>query len=264
MLLGASYKFVKEVIMLLASAVLHSARITLADQAVIRWPNSDLLSFLNDGLSALAIKTDFSKEKVYIAVEHNIAKYDISDIAIKIDEVRYLNKPMEAKRGPQMDQISTTWEDDIGLEPKYVIFDNMRPGTFKIYPKVTEGAANIIVQNSPYGGLIDIECTDELASIPSIDNIAFSDIKYLSIYYTAKPPTITDISNSIDIGSVWLPALSAYVAGMALMSDKDTQSRNMGAEQLSLFSSYVDSYDEKEKMQNNSMTVRFMGYRGFQ
>lgn len=250
--------------MLQVSEVFNSARIVLADKGKVRWTEDDLIDFLNDALDNLAINSNYTKTRSYIEIENGIAIYDISDYAITIDRVEYLNSVLVAKSAEEMDKLDLTWVDTEGTTPQFVIFDNLPEGSFRIYPRITAGAANIITQNQLYGGLIDITCVDDLYNLPASDNLAFQDSKYLVVHYTAKPQRITSVNDTIDIMPSWKGALVAFITGMALRADKDTQSRQFGAEQLSIYDAYLKRVSTIISTASNSMQVRTIPYRGFQ
>ena len=250
--------------MLSVSDILVSARDILADQGKVRWSDEQLIRLLNDALDNLAINSNYSKARSYIEVEENITIYDLTDYAISIDRVEYIGTPLLAKSSEEMDRLDSRWLETTGLEPKYVIFDNLRQGSFRIYPRISSGAANIITQNSPYGGLIDITCVDDLLNLPSSDNLAFTDTKYLTVYYTKKPEVITNITDTVEIGATWKAAIAAFISGMALRADKDTQSRAFGMEQLAIYDRYLAKATSLESRASNTAYMRTFEYRGFQ
>lgn len=249
--------------MITASEVITDVRDVLADTGGTRYSDALLLRLLNEAVRNFVISTRFLKQKAFIAIEQGITVYNMSAYAITIDRVQYLNKALEVKTEEEMDIINPDWELEVGLEPKYVIFDNLQAGTFKIYPKVFETAADIITQNQAYGGLIDITITDDLLYLPGITNIAFNAVKYLAVYYIEAPATITQLTDTIKLNKVWIPALVAYVSGQALRLDSDAQSRQFGAEQLSIYDRYVSRAKAQDANINNTMSIPNTGYKGF-
>lgn len=249
--------------MVLASDIITSARDILADPSASRYSNEVLIRLLNDGLKNFALATKFSRQKAFIAIEENISVYDMSTYAISIDRVQYLNKVLEAKTEEEMDLIDINWELSIGDEPKYVIFSNMRKGVFKIYPRVVDLTAEIIDQNQVYGALIDLTITDDLLYLPGITNIAFNAVKYLAVYYTETPPTVTGITSEIRMNQIHIPALAAYISGQALRLDKDSQNRSFGAEQLAIYGDYVKVFNEEGQTSNNTFAKPSIAYKGF-
>jgi len=135
---------------MLASDVLISARDVLSDQGKKRWTDETLFRLLNEGISNFTIHTSYAKSRLYITLEAGVTKYDLSPYAINIDRVNYLNMVLEAKSEEEMDRININWEDDVGEEPKYVIFENLRQGIFRIYPKVENLATEVVSQNQVF------------------------------------------------------------------------------------------------------------------
>lgn len=248
--------------MILTSDVLTAARDVLADVDKTRWPDTTLIRILNEGIANFTITTKHAKSRLYLSLETNIGKYDISDYAINIERVMYLNRVLEAKSTTEMDKINLYWEDEIAAEPRYVIFDTLRPGVFKVYPKIMAGIGPVVSQNQVYGALIDIGFTDDVFSLPTFTSIEQGVNKYLVIDYIEKPELVSDLTDSIDIHEMYRPALIAYVSGQALRLDGDAQNRQFGAEQIQIYSSYVDKVIKNESSVNNTFHARTTAYRG--
>lgn len=245
--------------------ILLNVRDVLADHNKHRWSDDTLLRLFNQGLKNFITQTKVLKLKSYIPIETNTAIYDMSPYAISIDRIQYLDKVLIGKTEEELDKINIEWQSVVGTEPKNVIFDNVKKGVFRIYPKVTESTLNNVVQNQPYGILIDIVMTDDLAHIPEFDNIAFEAVKYLTVYYIGKPKVVTlDTEDSeLDLDDEYDDAMVAYISGQALRLDADTQNRAFGAEQLSIYNSYVMTATKKESESNNTFVNREIPYKGF-
>jgi len=248
---------------MLVSDVLTSVRDILADSSKARWPDATLIRLLNDGINNFVLQTSFAKAKAYIELEQEIAVYDISSYAIGIDRIQYISTILAAKTEEEMDLINPLWEDEVGEEPKYIIFENLRQGVFKVYPKVIAGAANVTVQNQVYGGLIDISFTDGTLQLPNLSNIAFTDTKYLTVYYVERPTAMATLTDVVKINEVYKAALVAYISGQALRLDQDTLNRQFGAEQLKIYDTYVAQALSKDAKANNTFHNRQTSYKGF-
>lgn len=249
---------------MIVSEVLVSTRDILNDPTGKRWDDTVLIRLLNDCISNFTLLTNYAKSRVFIGIETGISTYDLSSYAISIERVSYLNTILEAKSQEEMDFINPLWEDDIGEIPKYVIFDNLRQGIFKLYPKIITATANCITQNQAYGGLIDISITDDLLLLPSLTTIAFGTNKYLSVYYIEKPATLTKVTDIISIPEIYKAAIVSYISGQALRLDQDTINRAFGAEQLKIYDSFVAKALSKEAKSNNTFHNRQIAYKGFQ
>ena len=247
------------------TSILDRARRVLSDKDKTRWSDADLLETLNEGLESFILQTETLKLRSYIAIENNISLYDISTYAMSIKRVSYLNKVLEPKTYKEMDTISPLWDDNTGTEPKYVIFNNLKSSTFKIYPKVPSGMANIVTANSAYGALIDVEVIDDLFQIPTAEEIEVDIAKYLLVYYIGKPNTVTidtlDVTMQID--SKYDTALVAYITAQHLLFDQDTLSRELGLNQASIFTGYVAEAKVNESTSNNTFASYITTYRRF-
>jgi hypothetical protein len=244
--------------------ILSKTRKILADKDKQRYSDEDLISLLNDALINWGVFTGTLKLRSYIPIEANTALYDMSPYCFNINRIQYGSKVLIAKTEEEMDRINILWQDEVGNEPKYIIFDNLKQGLFRIYPKVEDVTLNNITQNSLYGGLIDISITDDLLQIPSIDNISFTDVKYLTIFYVGKPRTVTMSStdDELDIDMIYDLALVSYISGQALRLDVDSQNRAFGTEQLQSFMGLATEAKKKETLNNNNFIAREVAYRG--
>lgn len=246
--------------------ILDNVRDILSDEDKQRWTDAKLLRLFNEGLKTWVIGTGTHKTRGYIPLEVNTALYDMSPYSFNIDRIQYMNIALEAKTEEEMDAIEDNWQDTVGPEPLYVIFSNYKQGLFRIYPKVTELAADNITYNSLYGALIDIEIVDELLQIPQIDNLLFGTTKYLVVFYTGKPSTVTltTADAELNINPLYDIAITSYISGQALRLDADTLNRAFGAEQLQYFTALVTRAKTKEAVSNNSLSLREVKYKGFQ
>lgn len=245
--------------------ILLNTRDVLADHSKQRWTDDTLIRLFNQGLKSFVMQAKTLKQRSYLPVEVNTAIYDMSPYSLYIDRIEYMHQVLEGKTEEQMDRIEKDWPLTVGDKPKFVVFDNLKQGVFRIYPKVVDGAINNVNQNQPYGILIDIEVTDDLLMVPQIDDIAFQGRKFLVVFYIGKPRevTIETEDEDLDIQEHWDDALVAYISGQALRLDADTLNRQFGAEQLGIFNSYVAKATIGESEANNTFVVREIPYKGF-
>jgi len=245
------------------TTILTKARKLLADRDSKRWSDQDLLDELNDGLSNFILHTKSLKLRIGISLETNVGIYNMGSYASSIERVQYLNKALKPKLSSQMDLIDSEWQDTTGDEPRFVIFDKYQNSEFRIYPKPTKDAADIIIQNSLFGGLIDISITDEITILPDLDNIASSINKFLVVYYIGRPRllNITSLDTDVDLHPSYDQALVHYIVGQCLLYDQDSMSSELGLKQLSMYESYVDKVKKKESKNNSAYSEYVTEYR---
>lgn len=249
--------------MVLASEIITSVRDVLSDPSAKRYSNELLLRLLNEGLKNFAIATSFSKQKIMVALEVGISTYDLSSYSINIDRIQYMGRKLPVKSEEEMDKISPDWYNHTGTEPLYIIFSNMRHGTFRIYPTLTE--SNIVIdQNQVYGGLIDISLNEDIIQLADIADIAFSVPYYLVVFCTAIPTKVVALTDEIMLSAIHIPAITAYVSGQAFRVDQDAQNRSIGAEQLTIYNDYVLAAKANDQTANNSAATPTIPYIGFQ
>jgi len=234
----------------------------LSDPGADRYSHEILMRYLASGVNDFLLRTTCSKSILYIALENNVAVYKIQDYSQKILRVEFKGKALVVKTSTDMDAINSSWQDEEALEPRYVVFDNLPLGAFRIYPKVTSSGIIPVTANSPYGGLIDIDATDELFNLPSAEDIEQTIPEYFTVVYVKKQTPIA-LDSSLFIDSMYDDALVYYVSGMALRADADTQNRAFGNEQINMYDSYVRLASVNESLNNNTLTPRTTEYKGF-
>lgn len=243
--------------------ILLKIRDVLADHQKQRWSDDTLLRLLNEGINNFILQTKTLKLRSYIPIETNKTVYDMSPYASSIDRVQYMDQVLIAKTEEEMDRYKIDWLSDEGETPKFVIFDNLKQGSFRLYPKIVGNTINNIVQNQVYGGLIDVDINESLYMNPQFSSAAFQGYKQLIVCYVGKPNLVDLESTEIEIDNVYEPAIVAYVSGQALRLDSDTLNRDFGAEQLSIYKGYVDQAKSREAESNNTFINREIHYRGF-
>lgn len=245
-------------------SIYNRIRTNLNDQNEVRWPEPDIISSINEGILDFITRTKTLKSRLYIELEKNVNLYDVKDYAVDVIKVQFLNKTLGVKTEKDMTNINILWEDIVGLEVKYVIFDDLNKGEFKTYPRVSELTANIITSNSDYGALIDINTDSEIFNLINAEDIAQSVNKYLTVFIVKRPEIITlaTIDSVMELDANYDTAIVFYVTGMLLRGDSDAQNRSFSAEQLLLYEGYVKNGSSSSEKSNNSINNRVTQYNG--
>tara|TARA_B110000211_G_scaffold234725_1_gene305884 strand:+ start:1148 stop:1882 length:735 start_codon:yes stop_codon:yes gene_type:complete len=213
---------------MLASFILDASRFILSDQLKTRWSDARLIQLLNDGLKDVSMQTDFFVSEVLLTLLNNVTTYDISDRAVRISRIQYLedNLPFISRTG--MDRIHSNWETATGTVPTKIIYTEQSVGKFTVYPIVANSQNDNIVQTTQYGIITDISYSDTQPIIATTGVTA----GYLRVFYSKKHIDITAITDTIDMNEFIVEPLSHFVAGKALRDNMDTQSRSVGQEEL--------------------------------
>jgi len=245
--------------------LLAKARVILADPNSTRYSDTSLLYHVNSGINNFLSSTKVSKSKLFVFLETGISTYKIQDFSQSIESIRRNDKLLPVKTVSEMDAMDPTWLSTEGTELKYAILEGLPLGTFILYPRITAGVSSVVSSNQPYGTLIDIDVTEELAVIPGDTNLeAIPD--YVVVTYIKKQPTITISTADEDLvlDGFYDDAILYYTTGMALRNDADTQNRAFGNEQITIYGTYVKEAKVRESLNNNTMSPRTTEYRGFE
>lgn len=245
--------------------ILTNVRDILDDPNKTRWSDEKLLRILNSGIKDFVLNTECLKDRLFLQLAVNTATYDLSNYVLKFNRVQFMESVIESKKHSEMDQLSTTWQTDTGPEVKYVIFDTLKEGSIRVYPIPTVGD-EIIVQNQVYGALIDIYVNDDIFKIPSLVNADEGMTNYLVCNIVRKPNivTINTIDTDMEIDSMYDKALEYFISGHCLRMDTDANNRQFGAEQLQLYSQYINKSSDMVGKASHSVDIRTIPYRGFQ
>ena len=250
---------------MIASDIIQKVRYTISDPNSERWTDNRLLSLLNDALLDLALTTRLYNAVKFLQLFKNSAIYSLADIAIKIERVEYLDKPLEKFSYRLMDEtFGANWQTEESDTPTHIAYDLRKSAEFKVYPIPTLGAVNTTISNSNFGIITDINYEDVQVVIGegSGDIDAPNLVNYLKVYYIAEPVKLTALTDTLDpvIDRTMLSTLAHYVAGMALRDNMDTQNRAMANEEIALYENKKQMFTN-EKMVNNVKKVRTTGYR---
>lgn len=244
--------------------IISDTRVVLGDPNGLRYPTDTLISLVNQALRRICLAANLLKTKSYVKLENNTAIYNLSPYALKIDRIEYLDKNIELKDSIELDKLDPDWHNTTGDTVQYIVMDNTSNGKFYIYPKLTNNVLNNITSNSLYGGIIDITVTDGLFELP-VDTIGSYSYKYLTVYYTKKPDTVTidTTDEEFEVDSAIDDAIMYFVTGFALRLDNDTLNRQFGVEQLQLFETSMTELKNKQSNSNNNLNYKEIPYKGF-
>lgn len=243
--------------------IISNVRIDLGDEQSTRYSNDILIRHLNTAINEFILGTKCLKERLYVGLNTSSAIYDLRPYAIEFIRAEYNNRNIEAKSFTELDAIDKDWQVTIGDSVKYITFDHLSKGMFRIYPRVS-GAMNIVTQNQLYGGLIDITIGDDDYQIPSIEDVTENIEQYLVLYIVKKHGTVTlsTEDSSLEIPTEYDMALENYIKAMCLRSDTDALNRAYGNECLQLYLGYVEAAKVSETNVHNTIQDRIITYRG--
>ena len=245
------------------ASIIDNARVTLSDTNKTRYLDPVLLKYLNDGLTDFVLNTKILKERIFLELNPTTTIYDLSPNVLEFLRFQFQTKVIPVLSQEELDRLNLTWQDDTGDEVKCVTLSDMRKGWLRIYPRVTTGP-DAIVQNSLYGGLIDISLDDDNYQIPSITDVDSSIKNYLVVFAVKKPKVVTLLTTDaeLELGSEYDLALEYYITARALRSDTDALNRNYGTEQLQLYNNYIAEASLSNSVGNQSVGDRVVDYRG--
>lgn len=139
---------------MIASDIIGRARIVLNDLDAIRWPDAEMLGWINDGQRVIClVRPDASVSNVTLALAGGTKQQIPSDGLRLLDVVRNVGGTGRAVRMTDRDVLDTqnpTWHADAASATiKNYVYDNRDPKTFYVYPPASGASIEIIYSKNP-------------------------------------------------------------------------------------------------------------------
>ncbi len=259
--------------------ILENVRDMVGDADGDRWSDAVLLRSLNRGQQEIAVNANLLRDKEGQPLRRGIYLYDTPLDCYRPKRFTLNSEKVILKSHDEMDEeYSATWEETEG-EADLIVYDKLNWDNFRVYPivetsflelsftvvvapqvpesssPVAYGIVTLVSDytfSSPYGLYADFDTDDyqqyydligELEETGDEDHgivIVIEDASVeLMTYYTKNPAKITATTDSLEISKVWDTALEYFMAGKALLNNKDTQDRQLGDNFMSLFGAKV-------------------------
>ncbi|HEC26697.1 MAG TPA: hypothetical protein ENI67_04725 [Gammaproteobacteria bacterium] len=248
--------------------ILERSRDSLADPNKERWTDARLLRLADEAQKIICIKAKLLRTKTIIALVSNQAEYQLPANFLALSRVLDSvgdKLPFVSHEGADRDY-GTSWETQIGSTIKAVIYDKLDFMRFKVYPipsiASTATLDTLATLSSPYGVLVDGSDTAGAAILIDyygiVSNVVRTDgpvvftslygvttgltrstYSDMTVYYYRRPAAIIDTSTNLEIGELFDRAMKFYIAGMALLDDRDIQNVTLGKKKLDFFYSEV-------------------------
>ncbi len=214
----------------------------------------------------IALTTRLYSASGYIRLNKNTSVYDISSFAAKIERVEHLNVPLDMVSFSDLDaKLGHGWQDLTSKNLQYIIYDLKRSCEFRLYPIPEIGSYDNISSNSNYGIVTSLNYIEvDMEVTGSYGDINPEDIgDYLKIYYIKSPKLLVGIDDILDvvIDRTTVSALANYISGYAFRDNMDTQNRQVGNEEISLFELKKQNL-MGERMTGNVSDKTTSAYRG--
>jgi hypothetical protein len=203
--------------------IISNVRTSIADKDKNRWSDDDLMLFLNRGIEEICQIAKAYKIKTYLAIQSGISTYDLRDTFYTFTRIEYNDIEVDKKTTKELFRLDSSWKTAVGSDIKFITFDNLPIGVFRIYP-IIEDTISPITQNSLYGGLIDITTSDDVINAANLEDLPTSATKYLTCYGLGKHTklTITSIDEDFKLDSIFDNKLVDFITGKCFETDSDS------------------------------------------
>jgi hypothetical protein len=238
---------------MLVSELITSVRYKVGDSQSKKWTGPRILDLINEGLDDMSRKAHICKVSTAIP----LVPYQ-RELVIPDDNFRELlrfkinGKLIRLVPFDEID-IKDNWQNDVGEDISLVMYDKQNVKHLTLYPLLSETSTDYDALNDATGLLIDVPnidrdylfgiitsvATDDTVTPENVYNPTSSDEygSYTSIQdtfviaeltYSAKPTTVVDVTDTLDLDESFKQTLVYYVSGMLLLDDNRTESVNKG------------------------------------
>ena len=192
------------------SEITSSAAIALQDEDHVRWPLTELYRWINQGAAEIVLRRPAAR-----SLTEDVPLVLGTLQKIPSGGIELLDIPRNAAGGPVrlidrqlLDDTVPTWHT---MKPaasiKHYSFDERTPTTFYVYPPAREGIA-------------------------------------VQMLYSAAPPEIAGIDESIDLDRAYLGPMVSYVLYRAYAKDAETGNAQLAVAHLGAFNDALGSQNE--------------------
>lgn len=189
---------------ILVSDILARVRSTLLDAAAQGWTNTELISYLNGGMTQIvALKPDANPVSLNMALDPGVEQVLPDDGVLFLDCLRnHAGDSVTVEAAHEFVRTHTTWPTDAPGATRYVLFDPRFPRTFHVYPPADSG-------------------------------------RRLPIFYGALAPRVDATTDEIGLPNTFETALWAFVVGSAYAKNSKRQDLTKADQFMKLFAQSV-------------------------
>lgn len=246
------------------SDILLRVRDRLNDPGKDRWSDELLLRLLTDALRDIAVHTKFFYDTAFIDLNYGQAEYSLPDNFYQLKAIIY--------DGRELPIVSTDWmnytfglnwrEETTTLAFTHVVKEHLDAPNLQLYPRpfienvtsaqsvddfgITVGVDDYTV----YGDYGVIGTVADSMWLDIVDDFGVLDAMYSSLVtftaiYNKQIENIVTVDDQLPIGPIFDTALKSYIIAHALLNDMDSENRNAGASELSLYARELNRITEQ-------------------
>lgn len=213
--------------------VISAVRRRLGDDRKERWQDEALILYTSLCQNDICIFTNYHRRFYNMPLYDSQLVYNLPTDCIRVERLEYECKffPVESRNSI----------DRGAAEYPCALKDNLQYGQIEIH---MEEACDVLSNElkDSYGvttQVTDSHCTlaDSFGVVSSVDDIFNPNpgaaepeevIGYIKVYYSAVPPIVKGVDDTLVVPDMWISAFIHYVCGMALQDDNDANNIQRG------------------------------------
>lgn len=256
--------------------IIDRARDALADPRKERYPDPRLDRLIDEAQVAIVRHARSLSTTIYLPLTTGVATYRAPSDSYLISRITYNARALALKSHEEMDSLAADWEDHLGEDPKYIVYDKQDPRFFRVYPTPDASSVNTnlyglvaVTAPPPFGVIRFTPAGESLAVSAYIDGdllkplqntaglaTVLSSGKYLQVYFVRRPPKVSE-TQDLEVLEAFDTAIKYYVVGAALRDDRDAQNRMLGNEELARFSQELELSKQFAAMDNLAVDTQY-------
>lgn len=261
--------------------LLRKVRIRLHDLDKNRWSDEDLLSVLQDALNDIAVHTRIFKTSYVIDLFYGQYLYTMPDEYFELQRAIYAGKPLPViSQEEAVHMFGHDWRShSTTSELSHLIKTDIQQDAIQVYPRpyikeldlaefepdvfgFEEGIATYttVGEYGIAGTLADaayLDATDEYGVISEMKSK-----QTIILQYTKRPQGPISLEGTIPLPNIFDNALKSYIIAHSLLNDLDSENRQAGASELSLYSRELERMQESSANHyspDNSFSTTYQG-----
>jgi len=261
--------------------ILLRVRDRLNDPGKDRWSDAVLLRLLTDALRDIAVHTKFFYDSTNVDLIYGQAEYSLPDNFYELKAVIYGGQEIPIVSTDYMNYtFGLRWREDTTQQAfTHVVKEHLDAPNLQVYPRpfienvteaVSEDDFGITVAVDDYtmhgdfgviGTVADSMWLDVADDFGVLDAMYSSLVTFTAIY-NRQIDDITTVNDILPIGPIFDTALKSYVIAHALLNDMDSENRNAGASELSLYSRELNRIIEQASTNSQPKDSFSVNYNG--
>lgn len=223
---------------MLVRKVTDAVRRRLGDIRKERWSDDQLILYTSLCQTDICIFTNFYRQEALIDLEDDTLIYDLPLDCIRVERLEYAGEffPIESRNTIDSGkaQFPCALKDNLPFNKIEIVLGS----DYTLLSQALENMFGVVSDQDTEGvDTSGCELEDTFGVVSDIDagSITPINIGQLKVYYSAVPPLMDTLDDTLIVPDFWLSAFIHYVSGAALQDDNDANNIQRGEQELAKY-----------------------------